>query len=196
MDQATADNLRRRGLELPWVGFVATRPWQEMAQLTSLWSTAMSLGWLQGAVLVTSFRITSADFEGAASERRDSAISGVRSVSGRRGGAPSRDERGGSVGSQWVDRWVRDTRGASLGVTVAVVCDPVTDSAVWLAVYTGLPTATVVVVPVCGSSLLGDDIVIAADRDIVLAAPRIELAARLDPFQERLLSEHFRSHAG
>jgi hypothetical protein len=91
---------------------------------------------------------------------------------------------------------VRDTRGASLGVTVAVVCDPVTDSAVWLAVYTGLPTATVVVVPVCGSSLLGDDIVIAADRDIVLAAPRIELAARLDPFQERLLSEHFRSHAG
>ena len=100
-----------------------------------------------------------------------------------------------SVPSMWTDRWVRDASGAALGVTVAVVCDPLTARAVWLAVYTGLPAATVVVVPVCGSSLLGDDIVVDATRDSVLAAPPIELDVTFDPAQERVLSDHFRRHA-
>jgi hypothetical protein len=95
----------------------------------------------------------------------------------------------------WTDRWVRDTSGAALGVTVAVVRDPLTARAVWLAVYTGLPDASVVVVPVCGSSLLGDDIVIDTDQDSVLAAPPIELDVTFDPAQERVLSDHFRRHA-
>jgi hypothetical protein len=95
----------------------------------------------------------------------------------------------------WTDRWVRDASGAALGVTVAVVRDPLTARAVWLAVYTGLPAATVVVVPVCGSSLLGDDIVVDATRDSVLAAPPIELDVTFDPAQERVLSDHFRRHA-
>lgn len=94
----------------------------------------------------------------------------------------------------WMDRWVRDASGAALGVTVAVVRDPLTARAVWLAVYTGLPAATVVVVPVCGSSLLGDDIVVDADRDSVLTAPPIELDVTFDPAQDRVLSDHFRRH--
>jgi hypothetical protein len=119
----------------------------------------------------------------------------VVSIAGRaRAGASS--TRIDSDRSMWMDRWVRDSGGAALGVTVAVLRDAVTHRAVWLAVYTGVPNATIVVVPVCGSSLLGDDIVIAADRDSVLAAPTIELEARLDPAQERDLSDHLRRQPG
>ena len=119
----------------------------------------------------------------------------VVSMVGRNAARLAASSRRGSDRSMWMDRWVRDASGAALGVTVAVVCDPDTNRSVWLAVYTGVPAATVVVVPVCGSSLLGDDIVVDVDRDDVLAAPTIELDVTLDPTQDRILSDHFRRHA-
>ena len=119
----------------------------------------------------------------------------VVSMIGRHTAATATTRHPDSYRSIWIDRWVRDASGAALGVTVAVVRDPFSDRVVWLAVYTGLPAATVVFVPVRGSSLLGDDIVVDADRDSVLAAPTIELDVTLDPAQARLLSDHFRRHA-
>lgn len=119
----------------------------------------------------------------------------VVSMIGRHPAGRPRTTRRHAEPSTWTDRRVRDASGATLGVTVAVVCDPLTARAVWLVVYTGLPAATVVVVPVCGSSLLGDDIVVDADRDSVLAASPIELEVTFDPAQDRVLSDHFRRHA-
>ena len=97
--------------------------------------------------------------------------------------------------SVWADRRVRDSTGAVLGVTVAVVSDPTTDQAAWLVVYTGVPDATLVVAPVRGSSLLGDDIVTDATRDSALAVPPVHLDVTMKPTDHLRLSEHFRRHA-
>jgi hypothetical protein len=91
---------------------------------------------------------------------------------------------------------VRDSTGAVIGVAVAVVCDPATDEAAWLVVYTGAPDAAVVVAPVRGSSLLGDDIVTDTSRDDVLTALPVQLDVTMDPTQHVRLSEHFRRSSG
>jgi hypothetical protein len=51
-----------------------------------------------------------------------------------------------------------------------------------------------VMVPVDGSSLLGDDVIVAHDLDTVLAAP-VYPTATLDPTHEALLSAPYRSRA-
>jgi hypothetical protein len=119
----------------------------------------------------------------------------VVSMIGRHPAGRPRTTRRHAEPSTWTDRRVRDASGATLGVTVAVVCDPLTARAVWLAVYTGLPAASAVVVPESGSSLLGDDIVVDATRDSVLVAPPIELEVTFHPAQDRVLSDHVRPHA-
>jgi hypothetical protein len=93
-----------------------------------------------------------------------------------------------------VDRQVLDSSGDPLGISVAVYADGASGHPKWLAVYTGRRVVVTVMVPVDGSSLLGDDVIIAHDLDTVLASP-VYPTAMLDPTHEVLLSAHYRSRA-
>ena len=98
--------------------------------------------------------------------------------------------------SLWLDRRVRSSDGDSLGITAGVYAHRVFRHPAWLIVDTGMPGAPVVVAPARGSSLLGDDIVIGADRDAVLTAPTVHGRSVLDPADERSLTAHYARCAG
>ena len=93
--------------------------------------------------------------------------------------------------SMWVDRRVRSSDGDSLGITVGVHVHGDLPHPVWLIVDTGTPGTPTVVAPARGSSLLGDDIVIRADRDTVLTAPTVNGLNTMDPADARSLVDHY-----
>jgi len=91
----------------------------------------------------------------------------------------------------WVDRRVRDTGGNVLGVVVDVYEDPNTRQPTWLAVSTGYFGTRIVVVPICGSALLGDDVVVAHNRETITKAPAVEIFVAVTPDHHRQLSDHY-----
>ena len=94
--------------------------------------------------------------------------------------------------ASWLlDRRVLDSTGDPIGISVAAYADAGSGRPTWLAVYTGRRTAVIVVVPVDGSSMLGDDILIAHDLDTVLAAPG-DPQSLSDPTRQGRLSAHYR----
>jgi hypothetical protein len=97
--------------------------------------------------------------------------------------------------SMWVDRRVRSSAGDSLGITVGVYAHTVSQQPAWLIVDTEMLGTPVVVAPARGSSLLGDDIVVAADRDALLTAPTVNGLRVMDPADERSLTGHYARRA-
>ena len=91
----------------------------------------------------------------------------------------------------WVDRRVKAADGDSLGISVGVYVDAVSRQPAWLIIDTGLAGTPLVVAPVPGSSLLGDDIVVGADRDAVLSAPTVADLVPLDTGEVRSLTAHY-----
>ena len=71
--------------------------------------------------------------------------------------------------SSWIDRGVLDVSGNRIGVIVDIYCDVTTARPTWLAIEIGGSPPTIAVTPVRGSSLLGEDVILANDRDTVLA---------------------------
>ena len=97
----------------------------------------------------------------------------------------------------WVDRRVRDTSGDVLGVVVDVYEDPHTRRPTWLAISTGYFGTCVAVVPIRGASLLGDEVVVAHNRETITEAPAVEIFVAVTPDHHRQLVDHYgpsRSH--
>lgn len=90
--------------------------------------------------------------------------------------------------SCWLDRLVLDDRGETLGVLIEIYADGLTRRPAWLAIDAA---SGVVVAPVRGASLLGEDVVIAHARRTVATAPAVEVLGTVDPAQEQLLSNHY-----
>ena len=71
--------------------------------------------------------------------------------------------------SSWIDRRVLDVNGNRIGVIVDIYPDATTARPTWLAIEIGGSPPTIAVTPVRGSSLLGENVILANDRDTVLA---------------------------
>ena len=71
--------------------------------------------------------------------------------------------------SSWIHRRVLDASGNRIGVIVDIYCDAPTARPTWLAIEIGGSPPTIAVTPVRGSSLLGEHVILANDRDTVLA---------------------------
>lgn len=93
--------------------------------------------------------------------------------------------------SDWVDRRAVDRHGEVLGLVVDAYTDPATCRVRWLAVATGFFGTRVAVVPVHGASLLGHDVVIAHDRQLVTTAPTVDIVVGVDPADEQSLIDHY-----
>ena len=93
--------------------------------------------------------------------------------------------------SHWVDRHARDASGAVIGIVVDVYADPLTRRPAWLAISTGFFGTRIAVAPLRGASLLGEDVVIAHDRDTVLTAPPGDVVVTIDPAEQQSLIDHY-----
>ncbi len=93
--------------------------------------------------------------------------------------------------SPWLDRRALDNHGTLLGVVVDICADVVSRRAEWLAISTGFFGTRVAVAPVRGASLLGDDVVIAHDRETITSAPTVDVLVAVDPDQQQLLVYHY-----
>jgi hypothetical protein len=71
--------------------------------------------------------------------------------------------------SSWIDRRVLDVTGDGIGVIVDIYCDATTARPTWLAIDIGGSPPIIAVIPVRGSSLLGENVILANDRATVLA---------------------------
>lgn len=100
--------------------------------------------------------------------------------------------------SSWLDRRVLDRHGDVFGVVVDVYVDAFTRRPAWLAISTGMFGTNVTVAPVRGSSLLGDDVVVAHSKQVVTTAPAALPHPTLDPVAELAVSHHYmpRKQAG
>lgn len=95
--------------------------------------------------------------------------------------------------SDWVDRRALDRHGDLLGLVVDDYLDPATRQVRWLAVAAGYFGTRVAVVPVRGATLLGDDVVIAHDGDVITSAPTVDIVVGVDPADEQSLIDHYTS---
>jgi hypothetical protein len=93
--------------------------------------------------------------------------------------------------NRWLDRRALDNRGTLLGVVVDIYADVVSRRPEWLAISTGFFGTRVAVVPVRAASLLGDDVVIAHDRETITSAPMVDVLVAVDPRQQQLLLDHY-----
>ncbi|MGH9272806.1 MAG: PRC-barrel domain-containing protein [Ilumatobacteraceae bacterium] len=93
--------------------------------------------------------------------------------------------------TRWIDRRVIDQAGRTVGVVVDIYSDLVTGRPSWLAISTGFFGTRVVVAPVRGASLLGDDVVIAVPRDVVESAPHVRAVVGIPPEQELAVLDHY-----
>ena len=94
--------------------------------------------------------------------------------------------------SSWIDRRVLDVNGDPVGVIVAICCDASSGRPAWLAIDIGdMLAMDVVVAPVRGSSLLGEDVVIAHDQQTLVTAPHVTARSVLQRADEDTLHVHY-----
>ncbi len=92
---------------------------------------------------------------------------------------------------QWVDRRALDRHGVVIGTVIDVYEDSQTGREKWLAITTGYFGTRRVVAPVQDASLLGDDVVVAHAKDVIVAAPVVHTFTALTPADERSVSAYF-----
>lgn len=92
---------------------------------------------------------------------------------------------------QLVGRTALDRSYSKIGTIEDVYVDDVTGEPAWLAVKTGLFGARRNFVPLSGSEVYGDDVVVPYETAIVKDAPKAETDGHLEPDEERALYAHY-----
>lgn len=93
--------------------------------------------------------------------------------------------------SEWVDRRALGNRGQLIGIIVDIYDDPSSLRPAWVAIATGFFGTLIAVAPVCGASLLGDDVVIGYSRPTIAAAPHVDIIVAIDLNQQQRLVDHY-----
>ena len=92
---------------------------------------------------------------------------------------------------EWLDYRVYDSCGQLVGVVVGVYDGASDGGSQWLAVGMGTFGLRMAVVPAAGALAWGSDIVVAYDRDTILAAPPGDVHIALEPDDEAALTAHY-----
>lgn len=90
---------------------------------------------------------------------------------------------------QTATAWDRD--GEKLGAVSQVHLDKVSGEAVWITVPLGLFNTREHFVPVAGARLDGENVYVAAAKDMIADSPDLSADSELTPAQEDLLREHY-----
>src|SRR5215213_6054041 len=88
-------------------------------------------------------------------------------------------EQGTKTYDAWIGRDAYDRNGDKVGKIVDIYYDDYTSRPEWVAVRTGLFGRKVTFVPIAGSSVSGDDLQLAYDKDLIKDAPNCDAEGHL-----------------
>jgi len=91
----------------------------------------------------------------------------------------------------WIGRDAYDRNGDKVGGIEEIYYDDHTSRPEWLAVRTGLFGRKVTLVPIAGSSVYGDDLQLAYDKDRIKGAPNCEADGHLSEDEEQRLFSYY-----
>jgi uncharacterized protein (TIGR02271 family) len=97
---------------------------------------------------------------------------------------------------QYIGRRAVDPQGSKIGSVGQVYLDDETGQPDWITVNTGLFGTRENFVPLRGSRIDGDDLVLPFEKDVVKDSPEIADASHLDPDEEQSLHAYYERHLG
>lgn len=99
---------------------------------------------------------------------------------------------GNRTHANWIGRTVFDRQGHKIGDISDIYYDDQTGRPEWMTVSTGWFGTKAQFVPIAGTSARGDDVVVEYDKDLIKAAPAVDVDdAHLSEDEERRLYHHY-----